>query len=363
MLAAARTVWANPYVKVFALAALAVLAFVVLGRTRLVWGSFLVAFAFAYLLSPLVNVLGRRGYPRWAGVLVVVGLLLLALTGLGLLAILVASQLADLGAEAPGLLDAVNEAPFRMARTIDPSFGRVFEQVFATTHLLSERLAAEVIPSLEGVGVAGVRGAARALSNVGTSVALILVASVYLLHRFPGYLSSALEAIPPRHRPFVRNLADKADRSVGGFIRGQLAIALVVGVLSSVALELLGIPLALVLGVLAGMFNLIPFFGPVIVAVPTVILAATVGWGHVLGALAVLLTINLLDGNVLTPLVYARTVSLDPVTVIVAILFGAALFGLVGALLAVPIAAFLKVVYVEEVRGRMAHDASEDATS
>jgi predicted PurR-regulated permease PerM len=361
MLAAIRTVWANPYVKVLVLAAAAVVAFLVLGRTRLIWGSFLGAFVFAYLLSPLVEVVTRRGYPRWLGVLIVAALLVLALSGIGLLAILVSTQLADLGAQAPGLLDAVNEMPFRLARTIDPSFGAVFHQVFASTQFVSERLAAEVIPSLEGFGVAGVRGAARALGDVGTSLALILVVSLYLLHRFPDYLASALEMVAPRYRPLVRNMADKADRSVGGFVRGQLAIALSVGVLSGVGLTILGIPLALVLGVLTGVFNLIPFFGPLLAAVPTAILAATVSWVHVLAALAVLLAINLLDGNVLMPLVYSRTVSLDPVTVIVAILFGATLFGLMGALLAVPVAAFLKVVYVEEVRGRSVGESADES--
>jgi len=352
MLAAIRAVWANSYVKVLVLAALVFVAFLVLGRTSLIWGSFLAAFVFAYLLSPLVDLVTRRSYPRWLGVLIVAALLLLAFAGIGLLAILVSTQLADLGTQAPGLLDAVNEMPFRLARMIDPSFGAVFHQVFASTQLVSERLAAEVIPSLEGIGIAGVRGAARALSDVGTSLALILVVSLYLLHGFPSYLSAAIQSVPPRHRPFVRNMADKADRSVGGFVRGQLAIALAVGIMTGVALTILGIPLALVLGVLTGVFNLIPFFGPYLVAVPTVILAATVSGWHVLGALGVLVAVNLLDGNVLMPLVYSRTVSVDPVTVIVAILFGASLFGLVGALVAVPVAAFLKVVYVEEIRGR-----------
>ncbi len=114
------------------------------------------------------------------------------------------------------------------------------------------------------------------------------------------------------------------------------------------------------LGVLTGVFNLIPFFGPIFVAVPTAIVAATVSWVHVAGALGLLLAINFLDGNVLMPLVYSRTVALDPVTILVAILFGAALFGLLGALLAVPFAAFVKIVYVEEIQDRWHRDASEE---
>ncbi|MDZ7706390.1 MAG: AI-2E family transporter [Trueperaceae bacterium] len=352
MIAALRAVWANPYVRVLVLVALVVVTFLVVRQTRLVWGSLLVAIVVAYLVSPVVDVAARLGYPRWVGVLTVAGMLLVATAGVGALAILVSVQLADLSTEVPGLLEAVREGPFRLARLVDPSFGPVFEQVFSTTYVLSGRLADDVIPSVQGVGAVGVRRTLGALSDAGTSVALVLVVSLYLMHRFPDYLASTLEAVAPRHRPFVRNMADKADRSIGGFVRGQLALALVVGVLSAVGLSLLGIPLALVLGVLAGIFNLIPFFGPIIVMVPTVIIAATVSWVHVVGAVAILLVVNFVDGNVLMPLVYSRTVALDPITIIVAILFGLSLFGLLGALVAVPLAAFMKVVYVEEIQGR-----------
>lgn len=359
MIAALRAVWANPYVRVLVLVALVVVTFLVVRQTRLVWGSLLVAIVVAYLVSPVVDVAARLGYPRWVGVLTVAALLLVATAGVGVLAILVSVQLADLSSEVPGLLEAVREGPFRLARLIDPSFGPVFEQVFSTTYALSARLAEDVIPSVQGVGVVGVRRALGALGNAGTSVALVLVASLYLMHRFPAYLASALEAVPLQHRPFVRNMADKVDRSVGGFVRGQLALALGVGVLSAVGLSILGIPLALVLGVLAGVFNLIPFFGPILVLVPTVIIAATVSWVHVIGAVAILLLINFVDGNILMPLVYSRTVALDPVTIIVAILLGLTLFGLLGALVAVPLAAFMKVVYVEEIKGR-ARGSSDD---
>lgn len=361
MLAAARVVWSNPYVKTAVLVAMSVVALLVLRETRLVWGSFLLAVLSAYLLAPVVELAERRGLPRWVGIVAVVSGVVAASSGVGLLGVVLASQLADLRSEIPGLVGTLTELPFRAGRLIDPTFGDVFQQVFAVTGLLSERLVSDVIPPIEDLGVAGVRRLAGAVGDAGTSLVLILVVSLYLLHRLPGYLHHAYEAVPERHRPFVSDMAHKLDRSVGGFVRGQVAIAVVVGVLSGTGLWVIGVPLALFLGLLAGVFNVVPFFGPLLVLLPTLTLAATLGIGHVFAAAAWLLAVNVLDGNVLTPLIYERTIELDPITIIVSIFLGATLFGLLGALLAVPAAAFVKVVYVENVRTSRWFRGSDDA--
>ncbi|WP_253705236.1 AI-2E family transporter, partial [Thermus scotoductus] len=101
------------------------------------------------------------------------------------------------------------------------------------------------------------------------------------------------------------------------------------------------------LGFLAGVFNLIPFVGVIVSGVPALLLAATGGWGKVLLALLVLWLANQLEGNLLGPLIVGRSTRLHPVTAIAAILVGATLFGLWGALLGVPTAAFLKVLLEE----------------
>lgn len=109
----------------------------------------------------------------------------------------------------------------------------------------------------------------------------------------------------------------------------------------------MGVPLAASLGFLAGVFNLIPFVGVIVSGVPALLLAATGGWGKVLLALLVLWLANQLEGNLLGPFIVGRSTRLHPVTAIAAILVGATLFGLWGALLGVPTAAFLKVLLEE----------------
>ena len=350
MRAAVRTVLANPYVRTLVLLLAAVGLFLLLRETRLVWGSFLLALLIAYLLLPIVDWIESRGAHRGVGVLVVAVLVLMFLLGVGLLGVAVGAQLSTLANQIPRLVETLREVPFMVARLLDPTFDTVFQQVFMTLNVMSERLVDEVLPSIQGFGSGGVNDALAALGSFGTAFAAVLVLSLYLLYQFPGYARGALDAVPERHRPFAREIAEKVDFSIGGFLRGQILIAVFVGVLTSIGLTLLGVPLSLVLGVLAGVFNLIPFFGPLIVAVPTAVLAMTGGFGLVVAALGVLLLVNVVDGNVVTPLVYSRTISVDPITIIVVILLGATLFGLVGALVAVPIAAFVKLIYRDYYR-------------
>lgn len=363
MLSAARAVWANPYVRMVLFVLAAAALFVILRETRLVWGSFLLAVLFAYLLSPLLDVLERRGVHRGVGVALVGVLFLALLAGFALLGFAVAAQLSELASEVPELVEALRELPFRLARLVDPTFGEVFQQVFMTSNLLAERFMNEIVPSLENLGSGGVTDGLASLAGFGTGLTAVLVLSLYLLNRLPDYADSVLEAVPERHRPFVREMASKIDFALGGFLRGQVLIAVVVGVLTGVGLTIVGVPLSLVLGVLAAIFNLIPFFGPLLVAIPTALLAMTGGVGQVVVALAILVAVNLLDGNVLTPLIYSRTIALDPITIIVAILFAVTLFGLIGALLAVPVAAFLKLVYLDYYRESRWYHRGERARS
>jgi predicted PurR-regulated permease PerM len=183
------------------------------------------------------------------------------------------------------------------------------------------------------------------LGGGGAQLGIIFVLTLYFLYHFNRYTLSFLRAFPHRHRPMIEELTTNAGKSVGAYVRGQLLISVIVGFLTYLGLLLLGVPLALVLGVLTGLFNLVPFLGPILAAVPTVILAFTEGNTQVIGALLVLLVVNQIDANLISPMVMSRTNEVDPVTVIVAILFGIAFFGLFGAVIAVPIAAFLKVLY------------------
>ena len=349
---ALKAIWPNPYARlvvgVLVGLPLAVALYFLFDWTRAVWSSFLVAYLLAYLLNPVVTWFERRRLSRGLGVLAIGLSLLLVLGLLWLLGIRVATQLSLFAGELPAITAIIGEIPYLAARAVDASFGNTFEQVFVSLNSFAETLNRQVRTALEGAREGS--GVLQGLGSVfggGAQVAITLVLTIYLLYNFPRYSRSFLRAFPHRYRPTVEDVMGNAGYAVGGYIRGQLVIALFVGILTGVGLLLLGIPLAVPLGVFTGIANLIPFFGPLIASVPTVLFGLTEGWPQALGALGVLLVVQQIDANVLTPLVFSQIIDIDPVTIILAVFIGSALFGVLGAVIAVPVAVFLTLLYRE----------------
>ncbi|CAN5890038.1 AI-2E family transporter [soil metagenome] len=336
--------WANPYLRLLFILTAVVALYLFARATREVWVSFLVAYLLAYLLNPFVDAVAKRVHRAIGVVAIVAGLV--AVGGLlWLLGIQIAAQFSTFTLKLPGIVATFQDLPYLVARRVDPRFGELFQQLYINLQRLSLYVTTRLVPRLTAGGSGSPADTLLALAGGGAQVGIIFVLTLYLLYNFPVYTRSFLRAFPHRHRPLVEDLVTTAGTSVGSYVRGQVLIALCVGVMTFLGLSVAGVPLALALGVLAGIFNLIPFLGPILTAVPTLLLAMTQGSGHVVAAVVVLVAVNQIDGHLLTPLVFSKLIALDPVTVIVTILIGAALFGFVGALLAVPVAAFLKVIY------------------
>lgn len=188
--------------------------------------------------------------------------------------------------------------------------------------------------------------AEASLSLIGGTVDFFLVLFLvfYLLYDFQGVRSQVVENLPSKKRPFARELMKIVDNNVGTFIRGSLIRCLIVGVVTGIVLSIIGMPYALLLGVLAGIFNFILYLGPYIAAVPAVLLSFSPLTPSPLLVIAVYVGIQILDGMFLAPVVLGRIVKLRPITVIVAILAGGSLGGLLGMILAVPVAGMIKGV-------------------
>ncbi|MEX2541515.1 MAG: AI-2E family transporter [Trueperaceae bacterium] len=343
MLHAAQQVWRNPYVRVAVGLLILYLLYRFLYWSRPVWGAVLAAYLIAFILHPLVAWAERRTN-RATGVALVALLLIALLAGLWFLGIQIAAQLSLFVEELPQLVSTLEELPFIMARAIDPSFGTTFQQVFQNLTAAARQLTEEVLPSLAAFR-GGLVESLTVVTSGGLQVVIVMVLSLYLVYNFPRYNRTILQAFPERHRGTALEVLDSVGFAVGGYIRGQLVIAAIVGLLVGTGLALLRIPLAAGLGLLAGVGNLIPFVGPIVASVPTFLFALTESWVHALVAIGVLLLVNIIDGNLLTPMVYSRIISLDPVTVLMAILFGSVLFGLWGAVAAVPVAVLLSLAY------------------
>jgi len=326
----------------------------VFGGARAALVTLLLAFVFAYLTSPIVRALEKRRVPRFVGVLLVyLGLGLF----LGLASFLIADMvnvLARFATELPRLLTPllvwIENLPSRVGQIeIPPALEGAFAQAAQSLQTLLEGFTQTLLQGLRALLAQGGNLVGFFASLLGGVLQLFaaLIISIYLLYDLPQISRTLFQAVPLPYQPFAADIAAKLDRAVGGYIRGQIQVAFWVGLLVGLGLWVFGVPLAGSLGLLAGLFNIIPFAGVIISTVPALLLALTVGWPQVIAALGVVVVANQVEAHFLSPRILGQTTSLHPVSVIGAILVGSSLYGLVGALAAVPLLAFLKVLYVE----------------
>ncbi len=326
---------------VYILLALLALYFARLLLSVIVTG--LVAYAVAFLFQPILLWLERHRVKRVFGVLLVV-VVVLAVTGLLFWTVL--SQVINLLAELPQLLqllpDLIGGALDRLSSV--PGLENVQLRLRDLLAQQVSQLDQNLGPTLQrllssgGALLGGVVGAVGGLAQG----LFVLILSLYFMLDYQRVGASVLQLLPRTWQPAALSLSEDVSVSFGGYIRGQLLIGLAVGALVAVGLLMLGIPNALAIGLLAAVLDIVPYLGPVISAIPAVLLALPDGWVKVLLVVLVFLVANQLEGNFLSPYVLGRTTDLSSAAVLLGILAGLTLGGLVGALLAVPTLALLK---------------------
>jgi predicted PurR-regulated permease PerM len=178
-------------------------------------------------------------------------------------------------------------------------------------------------------------GAVGAL--LGLAVVVVVAASMGLDAEHLGH--GCLLLLPPRHRPTAAALAQPVLDRIGGYVRGQIVVSLCVGAVLAIALTVLGVRYSLLIGALAAVLNVVPFVGSLIAAVLGIISALNDSLSLAVGTALVFWGTNLLEGKLLVPQLVGRATGLHPLAVLVALLAGAHLAGLIGALVAVPLLA------------------------
>ena len=174
-------------------------------------------------------------------------------------------------------------------------------------------------------------------------VFLVLVIALYLLLDTRRMRAFVLRLLPPRPRAHAERVEAEVVRVFGAYVRGQLILALVVGVASTLALLVLGVPYAIVLGVLAGILELVPMLGPILGAIPAVLVALFQPFPLVLWVILAFVIIQQLEANLLVPRISGHAVGLHPLAAMLALIAGLEVGGIVGALFAVPLAGVLWV--------------------
>ncbi len=317
------------------------LMFVYLAMEAITW--VLVAAFFAMALNPAVGALERRGVGRGRAAAIV---FVVAFAALGLLGFLVIPPLVT------ATTDFVEALPDYL-RDLDAERGPLafLEQRF--------HLGEQLVDIYERGGIAGLLGlespgASTARAAADTALALIAVPFLTFFMLLDGrrWVDGVLDVMPPSARPRWERVFDGINRTVGGYVTGNLLISLVAGTVAAVTLMAAGVPYALPLAVIVAILDLVPLVGATVALVVCSVAALSEGVVQAVIVVVVLLVYQQLENHVLLPVVYGRTVDLSPLGVLIALLIGAEIAGVLGALAAIPVAGSISVVASELVRWR-----------
>jgi predicted PurR-regulated permease PerM len=337
-----RRIWQNIYLRVLFIVASLYLFVVVLRITRVAWVSFLIAFLVAYLVEPLVDRLERnRLFPRWLSVAVTMLLIVLFFVVGVVLATEILSQVALLPGVIAPLLDNL---PARLEALTPAWLAPFLGDNTTSVQTFFQQQQDAIVFWLQGRARSLVRGIGVFFGGLAQGV-VILFLTAFMISSYSAIQQSIYRFFPPRNRAFVEDLTSKLDRSVGGYVRAQVLRAFIVGIVLWIVFLIIGVPKAAALAFVSAILNPIPYLGPSLATIPAVLSALTVSWQAAVITLIACIVIQVLDGNVLQTLLLSQTVSLHPVTVLVSLLAGSALFGFWGILLSIPIAAFLQLLY------------------
>jgi len=318
-----------------------------LGRLATTLTILLVALFLTLALNPIVEWLGRRGLRRSLSVGIVFLGVIVVFTLLGLLVFPpVISQGSELVQEAPNYVDRILNASW--VQELDKNY----DVVDKISEEFNKRLTDETfISSVLG----GVLGAGRAVVNGVFQTFTILILTLYFLASLPKMKRVAYSMVPASRRNRVAQLSEEIMRRTGSYAIGQVAIATVNAVLSYVMMTLLGIPYAAVLAVLVGFLGLVPMVGATLGATLVCLVAFFDDPRSALFAGVYYLVYQQIENYVIAPRIMQRTVSVPGAVTVVAALAGGTLLGVLGALLAIPVAAAALLLVDEVLVPRQRH--------
>jgi len=331
---------------------LAASALFLLWRVSEILLPFFVGMAIAYLLDPLVDALERRRLPRWLGTAVVTtGFFALAALFLLLLAPLFYSQFFALAAKLPQLVTVLRDRLDPLLAALQMNLGMAPEEV----QTVREAASSQATKALQwGAGMIGsVLTGGLAVVNLLSLLFITPVVVFYMLRDWDLMVDRIDGWLPRRSRAVIRQQLGEVDRILAGFARGQALLCLTLGSFYAVSLSAVGLDFGFVIGVATGILSFIPYVGTLTGAVLSIgfALLQYETWGPVAVVAGIFLFGQVVEGNVLQPLLVGDRVGLHPVWVIFALLAGGALMGFVGILVAIPVAATIGVL-IRFVLGR-----------
>lgn len=313
---------------------------------RAVLAPVFLALVIAYLLDPVIDRLEARRIPRTPAIFIFLAMLIAAIGAVLLLLIPIAQR------EVSALIADVPVYTQRFTENIMPWLEKIAGQ--RLPHTLSE-VVGEISANIQNIPPDAIKPFATILKKVFSNtfnillgllnVVIVPVFAFYFLRDFDKMKKTAADLIPLAYREWTINKFKQVDETLGAFMRGQLSVCTLLAVLYSTGLVIVGVDMAVVIGVSSGYLFIVPYLGTIFGIVTASIMALLKfhDLGHLLGVWAVFGVVQLFESYFLTPRIVGERVGLNPVMVILALLIGGGLFGFLGILLAVPVAAVLKI--------------------
>jgi predicted PurR-regulated permease PerM len=279
---------------------------------------------------------GRGRLPRWAAILLLYVLILGSLTGLGMLVVQpLVEQARALWTAAPEMFDNAQQYLIRI--------GVLSERI--TLREAVERAEGATTGDAVGTVVSAILGVFGGIFGILT----VLILTFYFLLEAEGLRNLFLHLFPRPRRRQIAAASAEATAKISAWLNGQLLLAATIGSTAAIGLWLLGVPYFYVLALIAGIGEMIPIVGPLLAAIPGIAVALSISPQKALLVALFYLLQQQFENHVLVPKIMERQVGVSAVTVIVALLIGGELLGIVGAILAVPTAAILQVIYQEAI--------------
>ncbi|AUO12418.1 MULTISPECIES: AI-2E family transporter [Priestia] len=295
-----------------------------------------------YLFNPLVDFLERKGVKR------IISILVLYIVIIGALAIIISSVIPPLKNQVDRLIDNIPELTHDVQHAVtNLSNNRYVEQGLQSANTDLDKLSTDASKHLSKY----VSGFSSGIVNfVGTITEIILSVAVlpfilfYLLKdgkNLPNYI---VKLLPNRSRSEAKFILADMNHALSAYIRGQIFVAICIGVLLFIGYLIIGLDYALLLAIIAMVTNVVPYLGPIIAIIPAIIIAFITSPFMLVKLAIVWAVVQLLEGKVISPQIMGRSLDIHPITVIFVILTAGNLFGIIGIILAVPGYAVLKVI-------------------
>ena len=299
---------------------------------------FFLAALITYLLHPVVEYVHEKGLPRFVAIL---SIYILFFGGLGIAAVkgfpYFVVQMKQLLVNVPVLAEDYKELLYKVDRgtsALPYSVHSKIENYIVKMESNAQDVLTNAIFSL------------RKIVDYFFVIIVVPFLVFYFLNDFEKLKKALWYLTPRKYRYEGKHLIKDIDQSLGGYIRGQLFVGAILGAAAMVALWVVGMPYPILLGLVIAITDIIPYFGPILGAIPVVLIALTISWKMVWITVGIMLVLQFIEGNILGPFIVGKNLHIHPVFIIFSLLLGGELAGVPGMILAVPIFSVIKVIII-----------------